>query len=483
MEKTQPRPALLRREGLPILLVSGGIAAIVVFAGSFTGFLAYDIWIGLGTALGLITIAFLLFGPSRYMLSFFLVLMILGHQFRSPFVFPFAGVEWHPRELLLLLLMAHGGIRMISGKANIRPDILHYFFFLYAAFFAFIACRGLWRQMPLEDLIAECRYPVFLISFFIFVTCTEGWADLRFYLRLILLLSLVIAIASLMFFAYCFIVGHVMSVQNFLGEFVQRKIGSFLLQSVRANGHLFFEVAVVVLMSLLVCRDIDWWRRCVYLLLIIVFLAAITITMMRTAYIALFLSLLVLLVLFLPKDLQFLAGIIGVVLGGALIGAAGLMALGNLSLPGMEASLKGRLIEVIGAYQMFKQHPLLGAGMGSKFMGMGFVAKTTLLSVGQADYQTVHNVWMYFLFKGGLVGMIMVTLGLGGIAARAYRIIETIPCRKDQLLMRGLLAAYAGQLIASITMPRLTYPIGAVFLSMIACAFVMAARETACQKY
>ncbi|HPO13555.1 MAG TPA: O-antigen ligase family protein [Candidatus Hydrogenedentes bacterium] len=471
-------PAVFRREAVPVLLVSGVMAALIVFAGSFTGFLAYDAWIGLGAALGVIVIACLLFGPSRYMLTCFLVLLMLGHQFRSPFVLPFAGVEWHPRELLLLLLIAHGGIRLLSGKANLRPDNLHYFFFLYAAFFAFIACRGLWRQMPLEDLIAECRYPIFLATYFVMVICTGGWADLRYYCRLILLVSLAVAMASLAFFAYCFAAGHVMSVQNFLGEFVQRQIGPFLLQSVRANGHMFFEVAVVVLLSLLFCREVSWSRRFVYALLIAVFLAAIAITMMRTAYIALFLSLIVLFVLFLPKDLQFLAGIVGVVLGGALVLAAGLLALGNLSLPGMEASIKGRLIEVMGALQMFRQHPLLGAGMGSKFTGMGFVSKTTLFSVAQMDYQTVHNVWMYFLFKGGLAGMTLVSLGLGGIAARACRIVELIPCRKDQLLMRGLLAAYTGQLIASLAMPRLTYPIGAVFLSMIACAFVMAARET-----
>ncbi len=465
------------RGWLPAVFVGAGAAALLVVAASVSGLPAYDAWIGLGAVLGLLLVVFLIFGPSRYMLSFFLVLMILGHQFRSPFVLPFAGVEWHPRELLLLLLLAHGLVRLVSGKANLRPDLLHYFFFLYAAFFVFIACRGLWRQMPLEDLIAECRYPIFLSSFFVMAICTDGWADLRYYVKLVVWISLGVAVASLVFFAYCSAVGQVMSVQNFLGEFVRRQIGPFLLQSVRANGHLFFEVAAVVLLALFCCRDISWGRRGVYGVMIAVFLAAIAITMMRTAYVALSLSMLVLFVLFLPKDLQLLAGILGVAAGGALIVAAGVSVMGTLSLPGLEVSLRGRLVEVMGALQMFKRYPLLGAGMGSKFIGMGFVAKTTLMSVAQADYQTVHNVWMYFLFKGGLTGLTLVSLGLGGIALRAYRIMEALPRGADQMLLRGLLAAYAGQLIASITMPRLTYPVGGVFLAMITCAFIMAARE------
>ena len=284
--------------------------------------------------------------------------------------------------------------------------------------------------------------------------------------------------ASLAFFGYTLVAG-VINVQNWLGEFVPRIVGPWLLQSVRPNGHMFFEVAVVVLAGMLFCPDLSRVRRAVYALLILLLLAAIAVMMMRTAYIALFLSLAVLVVLHLPREAQAWAGVTGLGAAAALAAFFGLHLHETLDqwIPGLEVSLRGRLVEIEGALRMFRREPLLGAGMGSKFTGMGFVAKTTLLSVAQADYQTVHNVWMYYLFKGGMAGMVLVFLGLGGIALRARAITETLPSRKDRFFMKGLLAACGGQLIASLAMPRLTYPIGGVFLAMIAAAFVLASRD------
>ncbi len=419
----------------------------------------------------------LMLAPSRWMLSCFVLLMMAGHQFRSPLIYPLAGVEWHPRELLLLLLLAHFAVKVMTGEADLRPDIMHYFVLCYAAFFAVIACRGIWRQMPIQDVIAECRYPIFLAAYFVFVACAGGARELPNYLRLMLYFSVGIALLSIAYFLYAFATGHVVSIQNWLGEFVQRRIGPFLLQSVRANGHMFYEVCVVVLAALILCPDTPQRRRALYTALIGLFLIAIVITMMRTAYAALFLSLLVLAVLFLPAELQMIAGFLGAVAAVGCVVAGGVLLSGNALIPGLETSLQGRFVEISGALDMFKQYPLLGAGMGSKFTGLGFVSKTAIRSVAQADFQTVHNVWMYFLFKGGLAGMFLVGLGLGGLVLRAHRTIGALSSRSDQYLMRGLLAALCGQLAASLTMPRLTYPNGAVFLSMMACAFVMMTRH------
>lgn len=416
-------------------------------------------------------------GPSRWMLSCFILFMCAGHQFRSPMIFPFGGVEWHPRELLLLLLLAHFAVKVMTGEADLRPDIMHYFVLAYAAFFAMIACRGVWRAMPMPDVIAECRYPIFLASYVVLAACAGGARDLSWYLRLVLCFSVAVAVLSIAYFLYCFYTGHVVSIQNNLGEFVQRRVGPLLLQSVRANGHLFFEVCVTVLAALILCPETSRRQRGIFAALIALFLFAILITMMRTAYVAVFLSLLVLLVLFLPAELQLLAGFLGAVGVVLLVIAGGVLLSGDALFPGLETSLQGRFVEVAGALDMFKKYPVLGAGMGSKFTGLGFVAKNALRSVSQMDFQTVHNVWMYFLFKGGLVGMFLVTLGLGGILTRAHRIITGLGSRRGQYLMRGLLAALAGQLAASLTMPRLTYPNGAVFVSMMACAFVMMARN------
>jgi len=434
---------------------------------------------GVKAALGLPVLALLVFGPSRLMLSVFLAAMVTDHQFRSWTVVPFGGVEWHPRELLLFVLFAHLAVRFLRGKADLRPDMMHYFFYVYAAFFVFIAWRGVLRQPNLQAVAAECRYPLFLGSYFVFVACVDGTRDLRYYLRLVFWLSFAIAIAGIGLFVYTLVTGNVINTQNVLGEYVRRQIGPYLLQSVRPNGHLFFEVIVVVLAGMLFCPEESLGRKLWYIPVIAVFLFAILITMMRTSYVTLGLSLGILILLHLRREVQGLSWYLGALLLAAAVAAFALHLDAYLIpyIPGDDASLRGRLVETEGALGMFRREPFLGAGMGSTFEGMGFVAKATLQSVAQTDYQTVHNVWIYYLFKGGLLGMLLVGVGLGGIVFRSHQIIRALPSKRDQFFMRGLLAALIGQYIASLAMPRLTYPSGGVFLSMMACAFVVMARK------
>ncbi|MCC6143996.1 MAG: hypothetical protein IT368_09335, partial [Candidatus Hydrogenedentes bacterium] len=78
---------------------------------------------------------------------------------------------------------------------------------------------------------------------------------------------------------------------------------------------------------------------------------------------------------------------------------------------------------------------------------------------------------MYFLFKGGMVGTMFVLLGLGGIFARGYITVDKLSDMRDRFFLRAMLAAYAGQLLASLAMPRLTYPEGHVFVAMMAAVF------------
>ncbi len=455
------------------------ISAVVAFASTLLGFAEFDYLVGAVVVIGGAVAILFVFGPPQLMLGVFLVLMILDHQFRSPFILPFGGVEWHPRELLLLLLMAHFGARLVMGRGDVRADVMHYFVLLYIVFFAHIAAQGVLNQADMHRIIAECRYPIFLGSYFVFVACTSSAKELQFYVRLVFFLSILIALAGCMFFLYTLLLGATINDQNVLGEYVQRRIGPFLLQSVRPNGHLFFEVCTVVLISLLVCPEESAKRKMIYLPIVGLFLFAIVITMMRTAYASFAASLLVLAVLFLPRELQVLGGFLAAVFLAAVFVLFSLGYMGPVLdlIPSIGVSLRGRLVEIEGGFRVFRQNPLLGAGMGSTFTGMGFVAKKTLLSVAQVEYQTVHNVWIYYLFKGGLVGMLLVGLGLGGVASRGHAIVGQLHSKRDQYFMRGMLAALVGQLIASLAMPRLTYPSGGVFLAMMAAAFVVMARE------
>lgn len=463
------------------LALALGIAAMVAFAGALTGYHANGVWIGAAAVLGAGLVTALVLGPPRLMLTVFVGFMMLSHQDRSFAVIPFAGVEWHPRELLLFVLFAFCAVRFYLGKADLRPDIMHYCIFLYMAFFGYIAAVGLLRQQDLSAVIAECRYPLFLASFFVFVATISTQEDLHYYLRLILGLSLGIAAASLLFFIYTLATGNVVNVQNALGEYVPRQIGPFIIQSVRPNGHPLFEIGAVMTVALLLFPETSRRHKVACLAGLALFSAAILITMMRTAYISLAVSLLLLLILLLPREVRTLILSLGVLAGAAALSVLLLYAHGHspADLPGVEVSIKGRLVETEGALQTFLRAPLFGAGMGSTFRGMGYVAKTTLLSVAEAEYQTVHNVWLYFLFKGGLMGFVLAASALGGMTLRAYHITTHLQGQREQIFMCGMLAVWIGQLIASVAMPRLTSPFGAVLLSLIACAFVVVGRKAA----
>jgi O-antigen ligase len=480
-------PARRFSPGAPAVWVSAvvgavGISFLVAYAGRIAGFPEYDYAVGAAAVLGAAAAAYLVVGPSHLTVAVFLGYMILSHQFRSPFILALANVEWHPREVILFVLAAHLGFKVLVREADLRPDMIHYFFYVYMFFFALIAVRGALRQPEVQQVIGECRYPLFLVSYFALVACVHDRADLGFQLRWVFAVTMLVALASLAFFAYTTVTGNIINVQNYLGEYVPRLVGPFRLQSVRANGHMFFEVAVVVLTSLMLCREVRWWSKILYAGFIAVLLGAIAITMMRTAYVSLTVSLLALGLLFLPRELQALAWFFGLVILGAIFVAVGLevhTVLLDLVPEDLGISLMGRFVEIEGAWEAFLREPLLGAGMGSTFEGMGYVAKTTQYSFAQVEYQTVHNVWIYYLFKGGLVGMALILLGLGGIVWRGYWIADRITEARERFLMRGLLAAFIGQLVASLAMPRLTYPIGGVFLAMMAAAFAVMARSVA----
>lgn len=458
------------------------IAAVTVYAMRFAplfGLDSYPYLAGAAAVIGAAVAAFLVFGPSWLVVSLFLIKMILGHQFRSMYIFPLAGVEWHPRELWLFLLLAHFAVKLLLGRAKLRPDLFHYFFYLYCFFFVFIAAVGLWRQMNLTEIIEECRFPVFLSTYFVLAACISGKREVWFHARVILALTAVIALGACLFFAYTFVTGNVINTQNVYGEYVQRQIGPRLLQSVRPNGHMFYEVCSVVLAALLCCRETTPRIRLLYAALLGLFGCAIVITMMRTAYVALACSLAILVFISLPRGVRWIAAIGGIVTAILVAVALGAHVYESTAqqLPDLEVSLRARFEEMRGAWDAFARSPITGAGMGSSFEGMGWVAKQSTVAYGQATYQTVHNVWMYYLFKGGILGIALVLAGLGGIIARAYIAIDGMKDARDRFLLRGLVAATAGQLVASLAMPRLTYPIGAVFLAMMTCAFLILSRD------
>jgi O-antigen ligase len=419
-------------------------------------------------------------GPSSLTLMVVLGYFAASHQYLSPVTFAFAGVVWHPREVLLLILLAHWAMQAIRGRLRFTVDPLHLLVAAYALFFVTAAVAGLLAQTDLHEVIEECRYPAFILVYPILATLVTTKAQLRFYLRGLLFLTAAIAAASLAFFAYATVTGNLVQLnQTPWGDFMRYPVAGWTLQMVRPNGHLFFEVGIVVLASLIACPRLPAKKRVAYGLLLALLSAALLITFMRTAYAAVFVSLCVLLFLMLPhKRLQSGFAVIGcglALLAFAFHGAA-IVDAANSVVSGLDASLKARFLEMRGAWGAFTAHPLFGTGMGGSFRALGLVMSGPQLAATQADYQTVHNVWMYYLFKGGIVGTSFAVVGLGGILARGCLVFPRLHNPEDRFLLQGLIAAFAGQLIASLAMPRLTYPIGHVFVAMMACAFLVLAR-------
>jgi O-antigen ligase len=476
---TRPRIAgdLAMATGLGLAVA----AVCVVLAGLLApavGLQRYDFAVILAVVLGVAGVAVLVLGPSWIIISLFVAKMFLGHQHLSLFVLPLGGIEFTPRELWLFLLIGHFAAQLVLGRLTIRPDLFHYFVYLYAFYFMLIAAVGVWNQPNLTAIIQELRYPIFLGTYFIFATCAPTRENLWWYAKGILALTVCVATASTLFFFYTFLTGNVINVQNSFGEFVRRAVGPLLLQSVRPNGHMYFEVCSVVLIALLCCPTVKLRWKLVFTALLGLFAFAIVITMMRTAYVALACSLAALAFLGMPRGVRWVAALCGVtvVCFGAAIFGFEIYEQIRRGIPDLEVSLQARMEEMRGAWKLFTYYPLFGAGMGSSFEGMGWAAKSSSLAYARGTYQTLHNVWMYFLLKGGLVGITLILFALGGILGRAYHLMEHREDAFERFFMRGLLAAVAGQLVASLAMPRLTFPEGHVFLAMATAAFFILSR-------
>lgn len=420
----------------------------------------------------------LVFGSSEAMIGVFLIVLVAGHQFLSPFMITVGSIELHPREVVLLLLLAHAGYRALAARTRLHADPMHAALALYLLFFLFLAINGLLRGYAFQEVLRECRYPLFLLAYPALVLCAQDRDSLRVQTRVLLGLTCLIAVAALTFFAYTLLTGHLFLAQNWLGEFVRRYEFGHLVQSVRPNGHPFFEVGIVVLAAMTCCpatrrREKAWFGG-----IALVLFAAMAITMMRTAYLSVAISLCALFLLLSPQALRNVlvglgvCGLVAGVLTAALLG--GFSGAGGTTAP--DISVLARLEENRGAWEMFLDHPLFGAGMGAAFEGMGYATKTSREAYVPTTFQSIHNVWMYYLYKGGMVGMLTVALAFGGIFVRGLHVAKHTGNLRDRFFLYGLLAALAGQCAASLAMPRLTYPVGHVYLAMTAAAMVVLAR-------
>lgn len=414
--------------------------------------------------------AALLCGPSRLILTVLFLYALLGHQFRSVVIIPAFGVEWHPRELLLLLLLAHGAISLWQQRFWLQWSPLHVCMLLYTAFFVYAGWRGLWLGNPPRAIIAELRAPLFLAAFWVFAGCIRRPRDFNYYGYLALCVTTVLAALTVATAVYGTLAGPGPNTQNALGEFVPRAVAGVVVQSVRPSGHAWFEVGLIMCVGLFFCPSEPWSRRVVYVALGALFTGAIAVGMMRTAVVSVAVGLCVLAWLALPRAGK------GFALGlAALTAFAGIWVLVKDGLPGAipEASLNARLAESRGAVDAMQASLFFGAGLGASFEGLGLAQETSGASAIPVAIDSLHNAWLYLAWKGGLVGLGVVVLGIAGLLLYSSVVTARLPCAGQRCIARGLQAALVGQLVASCAMPRLTYASGALFLALWTMAFVL----------
>lgn len=418
--------------------------------------------------------ALLVFGPSRIAVTALLFLTLLDHQFRSPWVFPWAGVEWHPREILLLLLFAHGLVKLLLGRFRLPATPVYGWMLLYTAAFAWAALRGLWLGHDVRAVIAECRAPLFLGAFWVLAGLVRPPRERFYYGAVALCVVVTLAAATVAAFAWFAVIGPIANTQNALGEFVPRIVAGLPLMSIRPGGHAWFEVVLVLCVALACCPRTPWSGRAVFAGVAVLMACAIAAGMMRTALVSVAVSLAVLLWLSLPRIARGLSLAIMIFLAWV---AGGILAWGRGgSGPTADYSINARAVESAGAMKAFSEAPLLGAGFGASFEGLGLAQKESGGMITRVDYRSLHNSGLYIAWKGGLVGLILAALGLGGLWCHGWWRVERLPEMMDRCVGRALLAACAGQVVASLAMPRLTYANGALFVALWAVALLLLER-------
>ncbi|HOV33335.1 MAG TPA: O-antigen ligase family protein [Candidatus Hydrogenedens sp.] len=414
--------------------------------------------------------------PLNYSASLFFIFTLLNHYYISPVVFPVAGLVVHPREVMLLLFVGNFFVNLIFGRVYWRKSVFLYFILLYLLFFIYIATIGFLSGYDWHRVVAETRFPVFFISALIFPFAWESLASLRKTMDILLIITITIALATCALFLYLFVTGKVLRVQNFLGEFIPSIVGPFRLQEVRFNGHMFFEIWFIVFLSLFFYYK-DYKKKLLALLMVLFFIIPLFILMMKTAIVTVFFGSLLVVILYLPSKLRPLA-IIGFILCVvvSLFTLIFLFHVGILSWTNSQLgiSLQARLVEITGALDNFMKSPIFGTGMGSQFEGLGLASNFWKDLYAMATYQTLHNLWVYWLFKGGIVGFSIIAISLLGILAVSGYLVNIRYDGADKGYWVGYWCALVSQIIVmSLTFPRLSYPIGQVYLSFSIAVFII----------
>lgn len=414
--------------------------------------------------------------PLNYSATLFLIFMILNHYYISVRIFPVAGMEIHPREIMMFMLIGNFFVNLILERIYWRWSILTYFILLYLLFFVYIATIGFLSGYHWQRVVAETRFPFFFTSALIFPHAWKSLASLKKTINIIFILTVCIAIVTCLLFIYVFLTGNVMRFQNYLGEFVPAQMGPFRLQEVRLNGHMFFEIFFIIFLSQFFYHK-EYREKLKAIFWLLFFIPPLFILMMKTALVSVFFGCVLVVIIYLPSRLRPLAFVLfALCIALAFFSLVLLFHLDILSWTNssLGISLQARLVEITGALENFMKSPLLGTGMGSQFEGMGLASNFWQDLYALATYQTLHNLWVYWLFKGGIIGFSIITIALVGILFTSGYLVIVRYSGKDKGFWIGYWCALVSQVIVmSLAFPRLSYPIGQVYLAFSVAVFII----------
>jgi len=414
--------------------------------------------------------------PLNYSATIFLVFMILNHYYISIRIFPIAGMEIHPREIMMFMFLGNFFVNLVLERIYWRWSVFLYFALLYLMFFVYIATIGFLSGHHWQRVIAETRFPFFFLSALIFPHAWKSLASLKKTINIIFILSVLLGIATCAIFIYVFLTGKVLRFQNYLGEFVPAKIGPFQLQEVRLNGHMFFEIFFIIFLSQFFYHK-EHKEKLKALIFIVFFIPPLFILMMNTALVTVLFGSVLVVILYLPSRLRPLMFIMFTLcLAVIFFTLVLLFHLDILSWTNSDLgiSIQSRLVEITGALENLKKSPLLGTGMGSQFEGMGLASNFWQDLYALSTIQTLHNLWVYWLFKGGIIGFCIIIFALAGIIFLSGYLVNIQYQGNDKGFWVGYWCALVAQVVVmSLAFPRLSYPIGQVYLAFSIAIFII----------
>jgi O-antigen ligase len=239
---------------------------------------------------------------------------------------------------------------------------------------------------------------------------------------------------------------------------------------------MFFEIWFIIFLSLFFYYK-DYRKKILALFMALFFIPPLLILMMKAAIITVFFGSLLVVILYLPSRLRPLAIVFFVLCAVAtlftliLLFHTGVLSWTNSQLG---ISTRARLVEISGALDCFVKSPIWGLGMGSQFEGLGLASNFWKDLYAMATYQTLHNLWIYWLFKGGIVGFSIIAISLLGVLAVSGYLVNIRYDGPDKGYWVGYWCALVSQmLVMAFIFPHLSYPIGQVYLSFSIAVFII----------